>query len=447
MEKRRRTHGMRWPWSSSRASSAADSSQAAPAGADTLTETDTDTDELLVVPVARRESDDVTPGVRIAAAWSWRLLVIIAAFAVLGFLVVQLRLIVIPVLIAVLVSALLVPFIAFLVRRRWPRGIAVAVAMIVAVGVVSGLLWLAVQQISSEFGSVRDRTVESYRTFTAFLLDSPLHITQEQLNGFFADVMTTVQNDGQAVWSGALSVGSTLGHVVTGVLLALFSLLFILIDGKGIWSWVVRIFPARARPAFDGAGQAGWSTLVNYARTQILVATIDAVGIGLGAFLLGLPLAIPIAVLVFLGSFVPIVGAVVTGSVAVFIALVYNGPGIALAMLLVVLGVQQLEGHVLQPLLMGAAVKVHPLAVVLVVAAGSMLAGIPGALFAVPVAAVVNVMIGYIASGAWRTSNDPLVYHGDVLWQTVPRQPPARRRARRSTPSTSSLPLQEDSRD
>ncbi|RUQ99294.1 AI-2E family transporter [Labedella endophytica] len=438
---------MRWPWSSSRASSAADSSQAAPAGADTLTETDTDTDELLVVPVARRESDDVTPGVRIAAAWSWRLLVIIAAFAVLGFLVVQLRLIVIPVLIAVLVSALLVPFIAFLVRRRWPRGIAVAVAMIVAVGVVSGLLWLAVQQISSEFGSVRDRTVESYRTFTAFLLDSPLHITQEQLNGFFADVMTTVQNDGQAVWSGALSVGSTLGHVVTGVLLALFSLLFILIDGKGIWSWVVRIFPARARPAFDGAGQAGWSTLVNYARTQILVATIDAVGIGLGAFLLGLPLAIPIAVLVFLGSFVPIVGAVVTGSVAVFIALVYNGPGIALAMLLVVLGVQQLEGHVLQPLLMGAAVKVHPLAVVLVVAAGSMLAGIPGALFAVPVAAVVNVMIGYIASGAWRTSNDPLVYHGDVLWQTVPRQPPARRRARRSTPSTSSLPLQEDSRD
>lgn len=390
----------------------------------------------------------MTPGVRVAAAWSWRLLVIAAAVAVAILLVVQLRLIVIPLLIAVLVSALLVPFVAFLVRRRWPRGIAVAVAMISAVGVVSGLLWLAVRQISAEAGSVRDRTVESYRTFTSFLLDSPLHITQEQLNGFIADVMKAVQDDGQAIWSGALSIGSTLGHVVTGVLLALFSLLFILIDGKSIWSWVVRILPSRARPAFDGAGRAGWNTLVNYARTQILVATIDAVGIGAGAFLLGLPLAIPIAVLVFLGSFVPIVGAVVTGSVAVFIALVYNGPGIALAMLLVVLGVQQLEGHVLQPLLMGAAVKVHPLAVVLVVAAGSMLAGIPGALFAVPVAAVVNVMIGYIASGAWRTSNDPLRYHGDVLWQTVPRQPPVGRKNRPApSPDTSTLPLQEDSRD
>ncbi|WP_243696171.1 AI-2E family transporter [Labedella phragmitis] len=389
------------------------------------------------VPVRSTEADDVTPGVRIAAAWSWRLIVIAAALGLAIVLVVQLRLIVIPLLIAVLVSALLVPFVSFLVARRWPKGIAIAVAMIVAIGIVSGLLWLAVQQITSEFPTVRQRTVESYRTFTAFLLDSPLHITSEQLNGFIASVMQSVQEDGQALWSGALSVGSTLGHVVTGVLLALFSLLFILIDGRSIWSWVVRILPTRARPAFDGAGRAGWHTLVNYARTQILVATIDAVGIGAGAFLLGLPLAIPIAVLVFLGSFVPIVGAVLTGSVAVFIALVYNGPGIALAMLAVVLGVQQLEGHVLQPLLMGAAVKVHPLAVVLVVAAGSMLAGIPGALFAVPIAAVVNVMIGYIASGAWRTSDDPLRYHGDVLWQTVPRQPPRPRRSRRVEPSGS----------
>jgi predicted PurR-regulated permease PerM len=389
---------------------------------------------------ARRESDDVTPGVRIAASWSWRLLVIAAALAVGVVLVVQLRLIVIPVLIAVLVSALLIPFVSFLVRRRWPRGLAVAAAMIAAVGVVSGLLWLAVRQITAEAGTVRDRTIESYQTFTAFLLESPLRITEEQLTGFITDVMTSLQEDGEALWSGALSVGSTLGHVVTGVLLALFSLLFILIDGRSIWSWVVRILPVAARPAFDGAGRAGWNTLVNYARTQILVATIDAVGIGAGAFLLGLPLAIPIAVLVFLGSFVPIVGAVLTGSVAVFIALVYNGPGIALAMLIVVLGVQQLEGHVLQPLLMGAAVKVHPLAVVLVVAAGSMLAGIPGALFAVPVAAVVNVMIGYIASGAWRTSNDPLRYHGDVLWQTVPRQPPVRRRARSTSAASTSTP-------
>lgn len=136
-------------------------------------------------------------------------------------------------------------------------------------------------------------------------------------------------------------------------------------------------------------------------------------------------LAIPIAVLVFLGSFVPIVGAVVTGAVAVFLALVYNGPLIALAMLGVVLLVQQVEGHILQPILMGSAVKVHPLAVVLVVAGGTMIAGIPGALFAVPLAAFVNVAAVTISSGSWRTGEEP---DGELIWSTVPRERPRRNR-------------------
>ena len=159
--------------------------------------------------------------------------------------------------------------------------------------------------------------------------------------------------------------------------------------------------------------------MVNYARTQLLVATIDAIGIGLGAFFLGVPLAIPVAVLVFLGAFVPFVGAVLTGTIAVFLALVYNGPWIAFWMLVVVLAVQQIEGHILQPLLMGSAVKVHPLAVVLVVAGGAMIAGIPGALFAVPLAAFVNVVAVTISSGSWRTGDDP---DGDLIWSTVPRE-------------------------
>jgi predicted PurR-regulated permease PerM len=198
--------------------------------------------------------------------------------------------------------------------------------------------------------------------------------------------------------------------------------LFILIDGKGIWSWIVRIFPRTARPAADGAGRAGWATLTSFARVQVLVASIDALGIGLVAFFLGLPLVIPIAVIVFLGSFIPIVGAVVTGALAVVVALVYNGWVAAIVMLAGVLAVQQLEGHVLQPLIMGSAVKVHPLAVVLVVAAGSLLAGIPGALFAVPFAAVLNVMVRYVSSGAWRSGPD-VPYGGppEALWRTVPR--------------------------
>ena len=377
--------------------------------------------------------DDVPRGMRIAGAWSWRLLVIAGALAVIIVLIVQLRLIIIPLLIGVLVSALLAPLIGFLTRHHWPRGLAIATAILGTLAVVAGLLWLAIWQITSDFDVVRERSISSFEELKVALLQSPLHLTEAQINDFIADAVSAVQNDGQALLSGALSLGSTLGHVATGVFLALFCLIFVLIDGRGIWRWIVRLTPKKAQPAIDGAGTAGWFTLTNYARTQILVASIDAVGIGLGAFFLGVPLAIPIGVLVFLGSFVPIVGAVVTGTVAVFIALVYNGWFIALLMVGVVLLVQQLEGHVLQPLLMGAAVKVHPLAVVLVVAGGTLLAGIPGALFAVPVAAVINVMAKYISSGAWRTRapGSPLIL-GDVIWQTVPTE----RHVRKTTAAT-----------
>jgi predicted PurR-regulated permease PerM len=359
---------------------------------------------------------------RVAAAWSWRILLVAAVVALLVFLVVQLRLIVIPLLIAVLVSALLKPVVDVLVRHRWPKGLAIALAMVGTLAVVSGLIFLAISQITSQFASVQARTMTAYGDFKAFLLASPLHVTEAQLNDFIAQAFDSLQQDSQVLLSGALSIGSTLGHVATGVFLTLFCLLFMLIDGRTIWRWTVRVFPQRARPAVDSAGRAGWRTLGNYVRTQILVASIDAVGIGLGAFILGVPLAIPVAVLVFLGSFVPIVGAVVTGAVAVFLALVYNGPLIALLMLGVVLLVQQLEGHVLQPLIMGTAVKVHPLAVVLAVAGGTLVAGIPGALFAVPVVAVINVMVHTIASGTWRTGGTapPEPAADGAIWQTVP---------------------------
>jgi predicted PurR-regulated permease PerM len=158
-----------------------------------------------------------------------------------------------------------------------------------------------------------------------------------------------------------------------------------------------------------GASTAGWVTLGNFTRVQILVASIDAVGIGLGVFFLGLPLAFPIAVIVFLGSFIPIVGAIITGSLAVLVALVYSGPWVALWMLIIVLGVQQLEGHVLQPAIMGNAVKIHPLAIVLAVTTGGFIAGIAGALFAVPLVAFLNAAVLYIARGRWRTTPNPTV--------------------------------------
>jgi Predicted permease len=350
---------------------------------------------------------------RIAAAWSWRLLLVLALVAALVYIVIELRLVVIPLLVSTLLAALLVPFVQFLQRHRWPKWLAITVAELALIGVVAGLVVLVVSQVRAGFPDLQRQSLVAWEEFKNFLLESPLHLTDAQITQYADQVGQSIQQDSQVWVSGALSVGSSAGHFLAGLLLTLFTTLFILIDGKGMWRWLVGLFPRRARAAVDGSGRAGWRTLTNFVRVQIFVAAIDAVGIGLGALILGLPLAVPIAVAVFLGSFIPIVGAVFTGALAVFIALVYKDVVIALIMLAIVLLVQQVEGHVLQPLVMGSAVKVHPVAVVFAVAAGSFLAGIPGALFAVPVVAVLNVMIRYIAGGQWRT--DPGPYLKDVV--------------------------------
>lgn len=367
--------------------------------------------------------DGVTPGVRVASAWSWRLLVIGGAVAVVIFLVVQLRLIVIPVLIAILIGALLIPYRDFLVRHRFPHWLAVTTAFLTFIVVVTGGLTLAVLQVVRQSHELREQTLSFVDGFRYWLTTAPFALTETQINNFISTLGASAQQDSHVLLSGALSVSSTLGHVLTGILLTLFCVLFILIDGRTIWRWMLRLFPANARSALSSAGTAGWATLRNFVKIQILVAFIDAVGIALGALILGLPLVIPIGVLVFLGSFIPVVGAVLTGALAVFIALVFKGWVFSLIMLGVVLLVQQIEGHVLQPLIMGTAVKVHPLAVVLSVAAGSLLAGISGALFAVPFVAVLNVMVHDISSGAWRKprDKDDLPQPENAIWRTVPR--------------------------
>jgi predicted PurR-regulated permease PerM len=186
------------------------------------------------------------------------------------------------------------------------------------------------------------------------------------------------------------------------MLLTVFILVFYLLEGENIWAFMVRLFPRRARSPIDGAGRRGWLSLGNYVRIQILVAAVDAIGIGAGAAIIQVPLALPLGVLVFVGSFIPVVGALVTGAVAVLLALVANGWVNALIMLGIVLLVQQLESHLLQPFIMGRAVNLHPVAVILAVTAGSTVAGILGALFAVPVLAVANSFIRYIAARGWE---------------------------------------------
>ncbi|MCU1584800.1 MAG: family transporter [Microbacteriaceae bacterium] len=365
-----------------------------------------------VVPVRQEADAPIPPAIRIAGAWSWRILGIAGVVWLFIWLIITLREIVVPFMVAILIAALLVPLVSFLLRHRWPKWAAVALAEIGLLAIVTGLILLVVFQVRAGFPDLQRQSVQAYANLKQYLLASPLHLTDADINNYLGQAVANIQKDSQALVSGVVSVGSSAGRFLAGVLLTLFATLFMLIDGRGIWHWVVRLFPRNSRVAINGSGQAGWVTLTNFVRVQIFVAFVDAVGIGLGAYILGLffggfPLVIPIAIAVFLGSFIPVVGAVLTGVLAVFVALVYLNPFAALIMLGIVILVQQIEGHVLQPFIMGGAVKVHPLAVVFAVAAGGFLAGIPGALFAVPVVATLNVMISYVASGQWRTEPNP----------------------------------------
>lgn len=374
----------------------------------------------------------LTPAIRIAAAWSWRILVVLAVLGVFVFLFIQLRDIVIPFMIALLLAALLVPFSQWLQRRHhWPKWAAVAVSEVGILAILAGLIYLVVSFVIRGYPALEKQTIARYGDVKDFLASS-FGLTDKDITAYVDQVVASLQKDSSSLLTGAISVGSTAGHVLAGFLIVLFSTLFLLIDGRGIWHWLVRLFPVKARAALIGAGEAGWITLTTFVKVQIFVAFVDAVGIGLGAFIIGLftggfPLVIPIAIAVFLGSFIPLVGAVATGALAVFVALVYLGPIPAIIMLGVVILVQQLEGHVLQPFVMGNAVKVHPLAVVLAVATGGLIGGIPGALFAVPVVATFNVMIGYIGRGEWRVDPHPTV--SDV----IPPQKGARRARGKAT--------------
>lgn len=360
------------------------------------------------VPLAPAEAEDEVPlGVRVAAAWSWRLLIIGVAVAALIWLVAQVRIIVVPMFIAILLTALLHPIVALFERRGWPRWLGILTAFITLIAAVSILVTLIVTQLRGDLGEVATKSTAAWREFLAWL-ESAFGLSSSEVNGFIDQVVNTIRDHQNEIWSGALAVTTTAAQFVTGSLLTLFSLIFLLIDGKRIWYWVVGFLPARAHAPIATAGNAGWVSVGQYVRVQIFVAFVDAVGVGIGAIVLGVPFAVPLAILVFLGSFIPFLGAIVTGALAVFVALVYNGPVTALILLGVVILVNQIEGHVLQPLVMGTAVKVHPLGVVLAVAAGALLAGIPGALFAVPITAAASAMIDALMQRRWDPEKDPV---------------------------------------
>ncbi|MGV8967046.1 MAG: AI-2E family transporter [Cellulomonas sp.] len=341
--------------------------------------------------------DSVPRSVQLSAAWSWRLLLIVGATAVALWLLNYFKVIAVAVAVAVLLSVLLTPVARWLrMRVRFSRVAAAATSVVGLLVVVGGLLTLAGNSIVNGFSDLANEATAGLDTLVSWLSTGPLQISATQIDTYRQQATTSLTDNATSLLSGALSVTTTLGHVGAGTLIALFCTLFFLIDGRRIWFWGVGLLPRTARQRTHEAGRRGLVALGAYTRTQILVALVDAVGIGIGAAILQVPLALPLATLVFIGSFIPIAGALISGSVAILVALVAHGPVVALAMLAVVLLVQQIEGHLLQPLLMGHAVSLHPVAVLLAVAAGSMAAGIVGALFAVPIAAVANTVLLYL---------------------------------------------------
>lgn len=364
-------------------------------------------------------------GIRVAAEAGWRLLVLAGTLWVLMRVISAVQLVVLAFVAALLVTAMLQPTVARLRRFGLPRGPATAVTAILGFVIMGLVGWFVVWQVMENLDNLSDRVRDGIEELKRWLLDSPFHVTESQINDIAENLSETIGTNTEEITSAGLQGVTVMVEVLTGILLAMFSTLFLLHDGKRIWQWTLKLVPAQARDGVAGAGPRAWRTLTAYVRGTVLVALIDAIFIGLGIWFLDVPMAVPLAVFIFLFAFIPLVGAVISGALAVVVGLVTQGVFTALMVLVVVLAVQQIEGHVLQPFILGRAVRVHPLAVVLSVAAGGLIAGIGGAVVAVPLVAVTNTVVGYLRAysqeQALRALPPP---HGATALDTAPVPPP-----------------------
>lgn len=349
--------------------------------------------------------DEAVPrGLRIAAAWSWRLIVIGAVgYALLWFAGAYL-LLVAPLLVALLLAGLLMPAQRALLRMRIHRSLSALLVVIAGLAVVGGTLTLVINEFVDGLDDIVSQVEDGVEQIQVWLQTGPFGLTEDALDNVVAEVQSWVDDNAAQLTQAGLAAVTGAVQFLTGMIFAIVVTFFFLRDGGRIWRFLVGLLPARAREPMAFAGEGAWRTLSGYVRATVLVALVDALGIGVGLWLLSIfmnyprPLVLPIAALVFLGAFVPIVGAFVSGTVAVLIALVSGetaAQGLlqALIVLGIVLAVQQLEGNVLQPFIVSKMVRIHPLAVLIAVLAGILLAGIIGALVAVPVVAVTNTVV------------------------------------------------------
>jgi predicted PurR-regulated permease PerM len=348
-------------------------------------------------------------GIDLAAAWAWRFLVIAAAAYVLLWLVAFFALVTIPLAIALLIAALAVPVVDGLDRVGLPRGLAALLVVLAGIGFVVALLTFAGQQVANGAQDLADQSAQGLGEIKDWLRDGPLHASDSQIDTYIQRAQDGLEKTGEGFDLGSVTeVGTAVGHIFAAFFIVLFSTYFFLADGQRIWAWLVRLAPRAARQHVDSSGRVAWISLTQFVRATVIVAAVDALGIMVVAGILQVPFVLAIGVLVFLGAFVPMVGATVAGTVAVLVALVDQGPITALFMLGGVVLVQQIEGHVLQPFLMGRWVSLHPLGVIVAIGCGVLVAGVAGALVAVPLAAALNAVVQHLAVSTDVGEDDPV---------------------------------------
>lgn len=336
------------------------------------------------------------------------LVVIGAGLVALFWIVAKLRVAVLPLFFAIVLATFLQPPTAFLRHRGAPPALAAAVVLagfLVALGLLVALL---APQAIAEFGELDVGIVGGIETIQRWLSDGPLNLSDREIQNAVDEAVAQAQERAGDLGRGAVTGAMMLVEIVAALALTVVVLFFILKDGDRIWSWVCSLAPPHRRGDVAELGDRVWATLAGFLRGQALVAAFDATFIGLALVLVGVPLALPLIVVTFFGAFIPIIGAITAGAAAVLVALVFEGFWPALIILAAIIGVQQLEGNVFQPVIVGRSVHIHPLAVLLAVTVGVTLGGILGALVATPIVAVAGTILGFLRERADAAQVDNL---------------------------------------
>ncbi len=329
-----------------------------------------------------------------------QMLALLAVVAVSLFLIVQLRLILVPVLIALILASALSPIMRRLRAWKFPAALAAAIVLVSIVGLFGLIAWLVSWAVLNQWDDLAESATEGINQLREMVGDLPITIDDAQIQEW-RDTAVEFLTSGD-VGAGAIQGVTTAAHVITGLVLVVVMLFFFLKDGPEIWEFFLRPFRGNDYERAKRIGRNAVVTLGGYARGTAIIAAVDAIGIGIGLFILKVPLAIPLTVIIFLTAFIPLIGAVAASGLAALVALVANGPVTALIVIGIAVVVNQLEGNLLQPVVMSRSVNLHALAILVALTAGTILGGIVGALLAVPIAAVVWRIVS-----VWNGENEP----------------------------------------